>query len=153
MAAVAGAAELVCLDIFDPHVAAALIRDRRITHLFGDDRMIGRLADAADGAPFDGVRFSAIAAFQSDAVHAIARGIAMGLRPHSIYGSSEMQALYALAPQATGEQVAVAPVSADADVRAVDGELLLRGPSGFNHYLGDADRTQDRKSTRLNSSH
>src|SRR3546814_7356851 len=66
----------------------------------------------------------------------------MGLRPHSIYGSSEMQALYALAPQATGEQVAVAPVSADADVRAVDGELLLRGPSGFNHYLGDADRTQ-----------
>src|SRR3546814_2538923 len=68
MAAVAGAAELVCLDIFDPHVAAALIRDRRITHLFGDDRMIGRLADAADGAPFDGVRFSAIAAFQSDAV-------------------------------------------------------------------------------------
>src|SRR3546814_5304882 len=84
------------------------------------------LADAADGAPFDGVRFSAIAAFQSDAVHAIARGIAMGLRPHSIYGSSEMQALYALAPQATGEQVAVAPVSADADVRAVDGELLLR---------------------------
>src|SRR3546814_21071417 len=62
------------------------------------------LADAADGAPFDGVRFSAIAAFQSDAVHAIARGIAMGLRPHSIYGSSEMQALYALAPQATGEQ-------------------------------------------------
>src|SRR3546814_20646581 len=81
MAAVAGAGELVCLDIFDPHVAAALIRDRRITHLFGDDRMIGRLADAADGAPFDGVRFSAIAAFQSDAVHAIARGIAMGLRP------------------------------------------------------------------------
>src|SRR3546814_5269538 len=66
MAAVAGAAELVCLDIFEPHVAAALIRDRRITHLFGDDRMIGRLADAADGAPFDGVRFSAIAALQSD---------------------------------------------------------------------------------------
>src|SRR3546814_16262079 len=53
-----------------------------------------------------------------------------------------MQALYALAPQATGEQVAVAPVSADADGRAVDGEVLLRGPSGFNHYLGDADRTQ-----------
>src|SRR3546814_20484172 len=126
MAAVAGAAERVCLDIFEPHGAAALIRDRRITHLFGDDRMIGRLADAADGAPFDGVRFSAIAAFQSDAVHAIARGIAMGLRPHSIYGSSEMQALYALAPQATGEQVAVAPVRAGADLRAVDGDWLLR---------------------------
>src|SRR3546814_11448417 len=98
MAAVAGAAELVCLDIFDPHVAAALIRDRRITHLFGDDRMIGRLADAADGAPFDGVRFSAIPSFQSVPVHPISRSLAMGLRPPLIYASSEFTSPSSLAP-------------------------------------------------------
>ena len=141
MAAVAGGASLICLDVFDPDQAASLIRDARITHLFGDDRMVGRLAEAARGVPFDSVRFSAIAAFHPESVASIARGIAVGLHPHSIYGSSEMQALYALAPQVSGEQVAVAPVSANAAFDIVDGELLLRGRSSFASYLDDPDRT------------
>lgn len=144
MAAVSGGAEIVCLDVFNGFAAAALIREQRVTHLFGDDRMVARLVEAADARPYDSVRFSAIAAFHPDSVTPIAAGIALGLHPHSIYGSSEAQALFALAPQPTGEQVAVVPVSPGSEVR-IDGdqgsELLLRGPSLFREYLGDSERT------------
>ena len=97
MAAVAGGAHIVCLAQFDGAAAAALIRHHRITHLIGGDDLLGRLAAASGGRPFNSVRFSGFAAFHSSAAASIAAAEAVGLQPRGLYGSSEVQALFSIA--------------------------------------------------------
>jgi len=151
MAAVAGGAHIVCMDAFDPDRADALIRRHRVSHLVGDDRMLDRLAASAlDGAgPHDSIEFFGTAAFSPEAEQACRLGVRAGLRPVAIYGSSEVQALFAIGDPAKEGWGAVMPVSPDAefDVAGPDrGELRIRAPSLFEGYLDDPAATEAAKS-------
>ena len=138
MAALAGGATIVAMPTFDAAEAAALIDRHRVTHLLGDDRMIDRLAAAGD---YDSIRFCGAAAFGADAGPALARGVAAGLGPRAIYGSSEVQALFAIGDPAARGWGAVTPVDPAARVAVTDDELRLDGPSLFDRYLDDAVAT------------
>ena len=147
MAAVAGGAHVVTMDVFDPERGDALIRRHGITHLVGDDRMLGRLATVAlDGAgPHDRIRFFGVAAFHPDAEESCRRGVAAGFQPRPIYGSSEVQALFAIGQSGAGGWGTVTPVSKEAEF-AIDAgpgqdELAIRGPSLFEGYADDPGAT------------
>jgi fatty-acyl-CoA synthase len=154
MAAIAGGAHVVCLSQFDGDAAAALIRRHRITHVFGGDDMFGRIACAARGQRFESVRFSGVAAFHSSAAESIAAADAIGLHPHGLYGSSEVQALFSMAEGENRLFAGGAPVSAQArlDVRdpqtgaslppGASGELWIDAPSRFVEYLENPTATE-----------
>lgn len=143
MAALAGGAAIHPMERFDATVADAAIRAGGITHLVGGDDMLLLLAEAAR-APYAPFAFTGFANFHGKADRVMAEGARLGLALRGVYGSSEAQALFAL-QDPTGVHVAIGggiPASDAAGFRiAADGELLLRGPSLFAEYLGDAAAT------------
>jgi fatty-acyl-CoA synthase len=153
MAAVVGGAHIVCLAQFDSEVAARLIRAYRITHLFGGDDMFGRIAAASGGRRFDSVRFSGFAAFHSNVAASIAAAEAVGMHPHGLYGSSEVQALFSVSDDESRLLSGGVPVSAQARLAVRDphtvaglpagtsGELWIDAPSRFVEYLEDPAAT------------
>jgi fatty-acyl-CoA synthase len=154
IAAIAGGAHIVCLPQFDGDVAAALIRQHRITHVIGGDDMFGRIAAAAGGRAFDSVRFSGYAAFHSTAAASIAAAEAVGMKPHGLYGSSEVQALFSIADGENRLLGGGVPVSDQARLAVRDpdtgeplphgalGELWIDAPSRFVEYLDDRSATE-----------
>ena len=134
MAALAGGATIVMQARFDAAEAARLIREHGVTHLLGDDRFVDALAGQGD---LDSIRFCGAAAFGADARPALSHGVAAGLKPRAIYGSSEAQALFAIGDPASGGWGAVTPASPEARVAVAEGELRLAGPSLFDRYLND----------------
>jgi fatty-acyl-CoA synthase len=153
MAAAAGGAHIVLMDQFDAAQACALIRKHKITHAVGSDDMLARIAQAADGRAFETLRFSGFASFTPMAAQNIAAADALGMMPRGLYGSSEVQALFAFAPDTRRTSDGGVPASpeaefriADPDTRASlsdgqDGELLLRAPSLFDGYLDNPEAT------------
>ncbi len=153
MAAVAGGAHVVCLEQFDGAVADALIRRHRVTHQVGSDDMLARLVAAAAGRPYETLRFSGFAAFQSSAAATVAAAELIGLAPCGVYGSSEVQALFAIAEGETRLLGGGVPVCPAARVVACDpqtgtalppgtpGELWVDAPSRFAGYLDDEAAT------------
>ena len=143
MAALAGGAAIHPMERFDAAAADATIRAAGITHLVGGDDMLLLLAEVARGAyaPF---AFTGFANFHGKADRVMEEGARLNLAVRGVYGSSEAQALFALQDPA-GAHAAIGggvPASAEAGFRvAEDGALLLRGPSLFAEYLGDADAT------------
>lgn len=135
---------LVTLPAFDAGQAAALIQAHRATHSFLVGNMVASLLDAAPGArPFPSLRRCAFAAFTPSeaaiAIEAEARGIPL----IGIYGSSELQALYALQPLSlpipARTQGGGRPLAASAAVRVRDpdsGRLLPPGVSGELEFIG-----------------
>src|SRR5262249_6969208 len=97
MAAIAGGAHVVCLAQFDGEAAVRLIRQHRVTHGMGGDVMWGSFAAASGGSRFARVRFAVFAGFHPTAAASIAAAEALGMQPHGLYGSSEVQALFAVA--------------------------------------------------------
>jgi fatty-acyl-CoA synthase len=153
MAAAAGGAHIVLMDQFDAEQACALIREHKITHVVGSDDMLVRIAQAADGCPFETLRFSGFASFTPMAAQNVATADALGMMPRGLYGSSEVQALFAFAPDARRMSDGGVPASPEAEFRigdpdtgallpdGQDGELLLRAPSLFDGYLDDPEAT------------
>lgn len=144
LAAVAGGAAIACLERFDAAAAEALIRDAGVTHMVGSDEWLLRLAEAAAGRPFPPLRFTGFANFHGQAERVMAASDALGLAARGVYGSSEAQALFALQDpagphRAIGGGIPASPAAQFAV--ADDGELLLRGPSLFDRYLGDPEAT------------
>jgi fatty-acyl-CoA synthase len=143
MAALAGGAAIHPMERFDAVAADVAIRAEGITHLVGGDDMLLLLAEAARGAyaPF---AFTGFANFHGKADRVMEESARLNLAVRGVYGSSEAQALFALQDPA-GAHVAIGggmPASAEAGFRvAEDGALLLRGPSLFAEYLGDAEAT------------
>ena len=153
MAAIAGSARIACLPVFDGEAAAELVRSQRLTHLFGGDDMLGRIATAADGRPFDGIAMSGFAAFHSGAAESIAAAEAAGLAPRGLYGSSEVQALFSFAQGANRFLGGGQPTNRDATLSIRDpetgadlpvgasGELWISAPSRFVEYLDNPEAT------------
>lgn len=144
MAALAGGAAIHPMERFDAPAADALIRRHGITHLVGGDDLLLMLAEAAGGRPYAPFAFTGFANFHGNAARVMEASARLNLAVRGVYGSSEAQALFALQDPA-GPHAAVGggiPASAEAGFAvAPDGELLLRGPSLFDRYLGDAAAT------------
>ena len=147
LGALAGGAPVVLQEAFDAGEAARLVERHRVTHANGSDAMLLRLLEASPDPP---LREAGFAAFDGDPRAVVDAADAAGTTAYMCYGSTEVQALLAHAPQdGTPERRAIAggrPVSAATQVRvADDGELEIRGPSVMAGYLGDerADLTDD----------
>jgi fatty-acyl-CoA synthase len=140
MAALAGGAAIHPMERFDAAEADALIRREGITHLVGGDDLLLFLAEAARGRPYAPFAFTGFANFHGKAEQVMEASARLNLAARGVYGSSEAQALFAL-QDSGGPHAAIGggiPASAEAGFRiAEDGELLLRGPSLFDRYLGD----------------
>src|SRR2546430_1071789 len=154
MAAMAGGAHIVCLAQFDGEVAVRLIRQHQVTHVVGGDDMFGRIAAASGRRRFDSVRFSGFAAFHSSAAASIAAAEAVGMQPHGLYGSSEVQALFSVSDGENRRLGGGVPVSVQARLAVRDpktgstlppvssGELWIDAPSRFIEYLEDPAATE-----------
>src|SRR5262249_20763400 len=155
IAAIAGGAHIVCLAQFDGEAAVRLIRQHQVTHVIGGDDMFGRIAAASGGGlRFDSVRFSGFAAFHSSAAASIAAAEVAGMQPHGLYGSSEVQALFAVSEGENRLLAGGVPVSVQARLAVRDpktgstlpsgasGELWIDAPSRFVAYLEDPAATE-----------
>src|SRR5262249_61674856 len=69
----------------------------RHAHLIGGVVTFRRFPAPSVGCRFASVRSSGFAAFHSTAAASIAAAEALGMQPHGLYGSSEVQALFAVA--------------------------------------------------------
>jgi fatty-acyl-CoA synthase len=99
------------------------------------------------------VRFSAFAAFHSTTAADIASAEAVGMQPRGLYGSSEVQALFAVAAGENRLFGGGVPVSDQARLELRDpetggalpigaaGELWIDAPSRFIEYLGNEAAT------------
>jgi fatty-acyl-CoA synthase len=154
MAAIAGGAHVVCLAQFDGETAVGLIRQHRVTHVLGGDDMFGRIAAASGGRQLDSVRFSGFAAFHSTAAASIAAAETVGMQPHGLYGSSEVQALFSVSegkdrllgggvPVNTLARLAVRDPETGKELPlGASGELWIDAPSRFVEYLENPAATE-----------
>jgi fatty-acyl-CoA synthase len=141
LAALAGGASVLLQERFDAAEADALMRARGATHMVAPDALLARLIEAARGRPHTRLVFTGVAAFLPGASQVIAEAASLGFAPRGVYGSSEMQALFAIQPEGVTQAGGV-PGRGGAARLGEGGELELTGPSRFAQYLGDEVATQ-----------
>ncbi|MCM5570334.1 AMP-binding protein [Burkholderiaceae bacterium FT117] len=158
LAALSAGAPVVLVESFDGANAARLVRERAVTHAYGSDEMFRRMLDAAPGPrPFPSARVFGFAAFQPGAAEFAKAAVARDVPMLGLYGSSEVQALFAIQDPAEGVDARVegggVPAAPDASVRirdmetgelvgpGIDGEIEIRAPGNFVGYLNDAQAT------------
>jgi len=158
LAALHGGAAIVMMDLFDAPRAARLLRDERITHTFGSDEMMRRIAEALpDERPFPHARVIGFASFSPGAAELVEALQQRGMPLRGLYGSSEVQALFALqaahlpvaeralgggVPSARDAQVRVRdPATGDLCAAGVQGEIEIRAPGNFIGYLDNPEAT------------
>ncbi len=144
MAAVAGGARILPMERFDAAEADALIRAHRATHMVGGDDLLLRLAEAARGRPHAPFALTGFAGFHGKAEPVLEASDRLGLAARGVYGSSELQALFALQdPRDAGRRASGGgrPASPKAAARVTEHGLEFRGPSLFSAYLGDPEAT------------
>ncbi len=149
---------LVTMPAFEAAGAAALIQRHRATHSFLVGDMVARLLEAAAGPrPFPSLRRCAFAAFTPSEFAVAGAADARGMALIGVYGSSELQALFALQPLSLPVEERAQgggyPVAASGAVRVrdpdtgellppgVSGELECSGPSRMVAYDGNAEAT------------
>jgi fatty-acyl-CoA synthase len=141
LAALAGGAAVLLQERFDAAEADALLRAQGATHMVAPDALLARLIEAARGRPHTRLGFTGVAAFLPGAEAVIAQAAALGFAPRGVYGSSEMQALFAIQPAGITEPGGAPGAGGAARLGEAD-ELELNGPSRFAQYLGDEVATQ-----------
>lgn len=151
---------IVLQRTFDAAEAAALITGHGVTTFNASDEMLLRLFEAAEGErPFPSWQWSGYANFNSSIADLPQRAARRGVVLRGLWGSSEMQALYAI--QRTDDPAEMrgapggVPVSPEARFRIRDpdsgrlqgdgepGELETAGPSRMAEYLGDPAATAE----------
>jgi fatty-acyl-CoA synthase len=159
MAALAAARALVMYPTFDANESAIAMQRHAITHANATDEMISLMLDAVPGAqPFPSARWFGFAAFSPAHADLPARAAARGLNVVGLYGSSEVEALFARqredAPPAERWLAGGKPVAPETQVRACDpetgavlphgtaGELQFTAPSRMVGYYGDEAATR-----------
>ncbi len=138
MAAFAAGRPLVMRPVWDADLASQDILRHGVTHANATDEAIAQLlALRVARQPFPNVRFFGYAAFNPALGHIVARAEARGLKIVGLYGTSEVQALFArqgeAAPVAERAAAGGLPVARSARVRARDpesGRVLAHGEAG-----------------------
>lgn len=145
LASIAAGRPLVMAPTWQPEDAAAAIAAHRVTHAIGTDEACAQLLDC--GADFSRLRFFGYAAFSPAQGDIVQRADAKGLKLVGLYGTSEIQALFARqderAPIDERMQGGGLPVSAAARVRVRDpesGALLPHGAHGELEFLAPGSR-------------
>jgi fatty-acyl-CoA synthase len=159
MASLAAGRPMVMAPTWNPEQAARDIIAHRVTHINGTDEAAAQLLEVG-GASFSSMRFFGYAAFNPAQGDIVRRADARGLKLVGLYGTSEIQALFARqderAPVAERMLAGGRQVSPDARVRARDpasgavlaygapGELEFFAPSSrMAGYHGNPDATRD----------
>lgn len=160
LAGLAGRRPMVMMRSFGGAQAAALVRDKRVTHMNGSDEMYLRMLEARpEPRPFPSLRQCGFAAFNSDPAELVALGDGRGVPLVGLFGMSEVQALFAVrpadAPASARMRGGGTPVSPQAQIRARDprtgevlahgerGEIELRGPGMMKEYFGNPEATRE----------
>lgn len=158
MAALTAGCPMVLMPAFDAAAAACLIARHRVTDFNATDDMILAILAASGGRGLDSLRRCGFAAFANAAAEdVVAAGDRHGVPLVGLYGMSEVQALFARqdsdAPAAERARAGGRITAPEGRVRVIDpdsgrampageaGELLLKGPSQFAEYFGDAGAT------------
>lgn len=158
LAAMAGGAPTVLLDAIDAPRIARLLRDQALTHVYGSDEMYRRLREAAPGKrPFPAARIFGFAAFLPGSAEFARTSWDDGIPMLGLYGSSEVQALFAVQradntpaeraegggyPAVPGAKVRVRDLeSGRLAAPGVVGEIEIRAPGNFVGYLDEPDAT------------
>jgi fatty-acyl-CoA synthase len=159
MAALVAGAMTVLQPLFIAEEAARLIERHAVTTLNGSDEMLGRLLRTRnESGPFRSLKSVHFAAFNPSMSGLVAEAEQRGLRFAGLYGTSEVQALFARqrlgVPAHVRGQPGGFPVGDRYGVRVRDpesghlllhgesGELELAGPSCMVGYYGDAEATE-----------
>jgi acyl-CoA synthetase (AMP-forming)/AMP-acid ligase II len=122
---------------FEATAAADLMERYGVTHFNGSDDML--IAVCAAGRDLSAWQQGVQAEFTGRGLEAVRGAEAFGARITGVYGSSETFAL--LARRSPSDSIAArarsggTPVDAATEVRILDDELQLRGPSVLNAYL------------------
>jgi fatty-acyl-CoA synthase len=138
-AVLSGGGRVVVPPRFDAGQAALLMQGYGVTHLNGSDDMLLGVLDA--GADLSAWRHGVVAEFTGRGPETVRRAEPVGARLTGCYGSSETFALLARWPaddpvEIRGRNGGI-PVDPEMQVRVVDGELQLRGPSVLSAYLDE----------------
>ena len=159
MAALSAGCPLVMMPAWNPAEAARMIDAYRVTHANATDEAVAQLLAQGTGEfPFRSLSFIGYAAFSPALGGIVARAEARGVRLVGLYGTSEVQALFArqcetdtLAQRSLGGG---RPVNQATRVRARDpasgltlphgesGELEFDAPSRMQRYFGDPEATR-----------
>ncbi len=148
MAALAAGRPLVMRPSWDAADAARDIVTHRVTHANATDEAFSQLlAQDHASAPFPGVRFFGYAAFNPALGDLVARAESRGVKLVGLYGTSEIQALFARqdenAPVSERMLAGGRPVCPQAQVRARDpesGRILPHGEAGELEFFAPASR-------------
>jgi fatty-acyl-CoA synthase len=147
------------IDVFEAAPALRLLTEAKITHSFGSDEMFRRILALTDASrPFPHAKLFGFAAFQPGWRDFASLAAARGLPLRGLYGSSEVQALFAIgrddAPFVDRIECGGWPMSDQALVRVrdcetgelaepgVSGELEIRAPSRFLGYFHNPEATR-----------
>lgn len=158
LGALTGGAPSYIMEIFDGQLAADLVRRHAISHAFGSDEMLRRMADAVGGHnPFPSLRVCGFGAYQAGAMDFARAALERRIPMVGMYGSSEVLGLFSQQPMTMPfAQIAECggfPVSADTEVRirdiekgellppGVSGEIEIRARTNFVGYFNDSEAT------------
>jgi fatty-acyl-CoA synthase len=139
----AGGGRVIVPPRFEPGEAAALMEHYGVTHFNASDDMLLAVCDA--GKDLSTWRQGVHAEFTGRGLESVRRAEQWGARITGVYGSSETFALLArwspAEPDAVRSRNGGRPVDAATQVRVVDGELQLKGPSVLSAYLDEHGTT------------
>lgn len=157
---VAAGATVHVLDAFEAAPALTILGEQKITHTFGSDEMFRRILALTDAPrPFPHLEVCGFAAFQPGWRELANEAEARGMPLHGLYGSSEVQALFAIAraSDAFADRIEGGgwPMSPDAKVRirdtetgelaaeGISGEIEISAPSCLLGYFNNPEATRD----------
>lgn len=90
---IAAGAEVYCMAVFDPEMAATLIQENNITCMNGSDDMYAMLlAQSDDPRPYPSLKSAGFAAFNPALDNIVEQAEARGIRLYGLWGMSEVQA-------------------------------------------------------------
>jgi len=158
LAGIAAGRSVVIQSRWDIEQMAHLVVEHHVTNFCGTDELIMRLLSTSIAdRPFPSVRWCGYATFSAGLGDWFEAAEARGLRPVGLYGTSEVQALYAIQnrdapidlrcrnggfPVSAQARVRVGFNGSDADSTGGVGELEMSGPSRMVGYDGDVAATE-----------
>jgi fatty-acyl-CoA synthase len=143
LAVLSGGGRGIVPSRFEPGEAAGLIEHHGVTHFNGSDDMLLAVCDA--GRDLSTWRHGVHGEFTGRGLECVRRAEAWGARITGVYGSSETFALLArwlpAEPDSVRGRNGGRLVDPAMQVRVVDGELQLKGPSVLSAYLDEHGTT------------